>query len=97
MEESREECSALKAQPVGNLIDRKIGMSQKYLRPKHTVGVEPVHIQKNILQMEIDKETKLGSRLITAVFIFTITIVPFFFGDKVVMFPVAMCSLAVLP
>ena len=52
-------------------------------------------IQKNILQMEIDKETKLGSRLITAVFIFTITIVPFFFGDRIPMFPVAMATFCI--
>ena len=52
-------------------------------------------IQKNILQMDIDKETKLGSRLITAVFIFTITIVPFFFGDRIPMFPVAMATFCI--
>ena len=43
-----------------------------------------------VLQMDIDKETKLGSRLITAVFIFTITLVPFFLGDRIPMFAVAM-------
>ena len=49
-------------------------------------------IQKNVLQMEVDKETALGSRLITGVFIFVITIVPFFFGDKIPMFAVAMAT-----
>ena len=52
-------------------------------------------IQKHVLQMEIDKETKLGSRLITAVFIFTITIVPFFFGGRIPMFPVAMATFCI--
>ena len=49
-------------------------------------------IQKNVLKMEVDKETALGSRLITGVFIFIITIVPFFFGDKTPMFAVAMAT-----
>ena len=40
-------------------------------------------IQKNVLQRELDEETKLGSRPITAVFIYVITIVPFFFGDRI--------------
>ena len=52
-------------------------------------------IQKNILQMEIDNEIKRGSRLITAVFIFAITIVPFFFGDRIPMFPVAMATFCI--
>lgn len=47
-------------------------------------------IQKNVLQREVDKETALASRLITGVFIFVITIVPFFFGDRIPMFAVAM-------
>ena len=52
-------------------------------------------IQANVLQRDIDIETKLGSRLITAVFIFTITIVPFFFGDRIPMFPVAMATFCI--
>ena len=32
--------------------------------------------------MEIDKDTMLGSRLVTVVFIFAITLVPFFFGER---------------
>ena len=32
--------------------------------------------------MEIDKDTMLGSRLVTAVFIYAITLVPFFFGER---------------
>ena len=52
-------------------------------------------ISEHVLQMDIDKETKLGSRLITAVFIFTITLVPFFFGDRVPIFPVAMATFCI--
>ncbi len=35
-------------------------------------------IQANILQMELSKETKLGSRLITGVFLLVFSVVPFF-------------------
>ena len=52
-------------------------------------------ISAHVLQMDIDKETKLGSRLVTAVFIFAITIVPFFFGNKIPMFPVAMAAFCI--
>ena len=52
-------------------------------------------ISGHVLKMDIDKETKLGSRLITAVFIFTITIVPFFFGNKIPMFSVAMAAFCI--
>lgn len=52
-------------------------------------------IQKNVLQRELDEETKRGSRLVTAVFIYVITIVPFFFGDQILMFPVAMASFCI--
>ena len=49
-------------------------------------------IQTKVLKREVDKEAALGSRLITGVFIFVITIVPFFFGDKIPMFAVAMAT-----
>lgn len=52
-------------------------------------------IQKNVLQIELEKETKLGSRLITAVFIYVMTLVPFFFGDQIPMFPVAMATFCI--
>ena len=39
-------------------------------------------IQANVLQRDLDEETKRGSRLVTAVFIFAMTIVPFYFGDS---------------
>ena len=52
-------------------------------------------IQKNVLQRDLDEETKKGSRLVTAVFIYVMTIVPFFFGDRIPMFPVAMASFCI--
>ena len=52
-------------------------------------------IQKNVLQRELDEETKLGSRLITAVFIYVMTIVPFFFGDRIPMFVVAPATFCI--
>ena len=52
-------------------------------------------ISKHVLQMDIDMETKLGSRLITAVFIFTISLVPFFMGDRIPMFAVAMACFCI--
>ncbi len=47
-------------------------------------------ISANILQREIDLETKKASRLITAVFIFVMTIIPFFCGDSIPLFAVTM-------
>lgn len=47
-------------------------------------------ISANILQREIDLETKKASRLITAVFIFLMTIIPFFWGDSIPLFAVTM-------
>ena len=52
-------------------------------------------IQKNVLQRELDEETKLGSRLITAVFIYVMTIVSFFFGDRIPMFVVAPATFCI--
>ena len=52
-------------------------------------------IQKNVLQRELDEEIKKGSRLVTAVFIYVMTIVPFFFGDRILMFPVAMATFCI--
>ena len=51
--------------------------------------------EKNMLQRELDMEARLGSRLATAVFIYVITIVPFFFGNRIPMFPVAMASFCI--
>lgn len=52
-------------------------------------------IQANVLQRELDEETKRGSRLVTAVFIFAMTIVPYFFGDCIPMFVVASASFCI--
>ena len=45
-----------------------------------------------MLQRDIDDETKRGSRLVTGVFLLTMTVVPFFFGDDIPMFVVAMTT-----
>ena len=52
-------------------------------------------IQKNVLQRDLDEETKKGSRLVTAVFIYVMTIVPFFFGDQIPMFVVAPATFCI--
>lgn len=52
-------------------------------------------IQANVLQRELDEETKRGSRLVTAVFIFVMTIVPYFLGDTIPMFVVAAASFCI--
>lgn len=52
-------------------------------------------IQANLLQRELDEETKRGSRLVTAVFIFAMTIVPYFLGDRIPMFVVASASFCI--
>lgn len=52
-------------------------------------------IQANVLQRELDEETKRGSRLITAIFIFAITIVPFFCADRLPMLIVATASFCI--
>lgn len=52
-------------------------------------------IQKNVLQWDLDEETKKGSRLVTAVFIYVMTIVPFFFGDQIPMFVVAPATFCI--
>lgn len=52
-------------------------------------------IQVNVLQRDLDEETKRGSRLVTAVFIYVITIVPFFYGDRLPMLIVATASFCI--
>ena len=52
-------------------------------------------IQKNVLQRDLDEETKKGSRLVTAVFIYVMTIVPFFFGNRIPMFVVAPATFCI--
>lgn len=48
-----------------------------------------------LLQRNIDEETKRGSRLVTAVLIFALTIVPFFLGDAYPMFSVAVATFCI--
>ncbi|MBR1793417.1 MAG: HXXEE domain-containing protein [Bacteroidales bacterium] len=52
-------------------------------------------IQSHVLQRDLDEETKRGSRLITAVFIYVITIVPFFYADRLPMLIVATASFCI--
>lgn len=52
-------------------------------------------ISAHVLQMDIDTETKRGSRLITGVFLLVFTIVPFFWGEKMVIFSVAMATFSI--
>lgn len=43
----------------------------------------------NVLQREVDTETKRGSRLITGVFLWVYSVIPFFYGDTIPVFVVA--------
>ncbi|MBQ8811689.1 MAG: hypothetical protein IJZ70_05215 [Bacteroidales bacterium] len=43
----------------------------------------------NVLQRDVDTETKHGSRLITGVFLWVFSIVPFFYGEAIPIFVVA--------
>lgn len=52
-------------------------------------------MESNLLKMEVGKEAKLGSRLITGVFLLVFTIVPFVLGDKLPIFVVAMAVFSV--
>lgn len=52
-------------------------------------------IQANVLQRDLDEETKRGSRLVTAVFIFAMTIVPFYFGDRYPILAVAPATFCI--
>lgn len=52
-------------------------------------------IQANILQMELSQEVKLGSRLITGVFLLVFSVVPFFWGDAVPLFALAMATFCI--
>ena len=51
-----------------------------------------LNLVTQMLQRDIDDETKRGSRLVTGVFLLTMTVVPFFFGDTIPMFVVAMVT-----
>lgn len=49
----------------------------------------------NVLQRDVDMETKRGSRLITGVFLWVYSIVPFFYGDAVPLFVVATATFCI--
>ena len=51
-----------------------------------------LNLISQMLQRDIDDETKRGSRLVTGVFLLTMTVVPFFFGDAIPMFVVAIAT-----
>ena len=52
-------------------------------------------ISANVLQMDVDMETKRGSRLITGVFLFVMTIVPFCYGDRIPLFVVTVAAFCI--
>lgn len=52
-------------------------------------------ISQHVLQMDVDKETKLGSRLITGVFLFVMTVVPFLWGDAIPLFAVVIAVFSI--
>ena len=52
-------------------------------------------ISANMLQREIDPETKLASRINTGVFIFVMTIIPFFWGDQIPLFALTMATFSI--
>ena len=52
-------------------------------------------ISEHVLQMDVDKETKLGSRLVTGVFLFVMTVVPFIWGDAIPLFVVTLAVFSI--
>ena len=52
-------------------------------------------ISEHVLQMDVDKETMLGSRLVTGVFLFVMTVVPFLWGDAIPLFAVALAVFSI--
>ena len=52
-------------------------------------------ISANVLRREIDPETKLASRINTGVFIFVMTIIPFFWGDRIPIFALTMAAFSI--
>ena len=48
-----------------------------------------------LIQRDVDDETQRASRVPTSVFLLTITVVPFLFGDAVPMFAVAMATFSI--
>lgn len=52
-------------------------------------------ISANVLQRDIDPELKRASRLNTGVFIFVMTIIPFFWGDSIPLFALTMACFSI--
>ena len=52
-------------------------------------------ISKHVLQMDVDKETMLGSRLVTGVFLFVVTVVPFVWADAIPLFAVTIAVFSI--
>ena len=52
-------------------------------------------ISEHVLQMDVDKETKLGSRLVTGIFLFVMTVVPFLWGDAIPLFAVILAVFSI--
>ena len=52
-------------------------------------------ISEHVLRMDVDKETMLGSRLVTGVFLFVMTVVPFLWGDAIPLFAVALAVFSI--
>lgn len=49
----------------------------------------------NVIQRDVDTETKRGSRLITGVFLWVFSIVPFFYGEAIPIFVVATAAFCI--
>ena len=54
-----------------------------------------LNLVTQMLQRDIDDEKKRASRLVTGVFLFVMTIVPFFWGDTIPMFAVAIATFSI--
>ena len=54
-----------------------------------------LNLVTQMLQRDIDDETKRASRLVTGVFLFVMTIVPFFWGNTIPMFAVAIATFSI--
>ena len=52
-------------------------------------------ISKHVLQMDVDKETMLGSRLVTGVFLLVVTVVPFVWADAIPLFAVTIAVFSI--
>ena len=52
-------------------------------------------ISEHVLQMDVDKETKLGSRLVTGIFLFVMTVVPFLWGDAIPLYVVVLAVFSI--